>query len=285
MRHDVKRGAVLLMTSSLFLSLVNACQKSAGTQLPILEILFFRNFLSMPFVFFIASRTQVTLRTERLAGHALRSLFGLISMFLVLFVLTKLPLFEQQVFSYLQPIFVALFATFFFGETLSVGRQLAIGLGFCGVAIAASGRFATPVHLETPVWVYLVALSQGAFAALSTLQIRQLSKTEHSITITLWQAIFMTGATLVLMPFVWVTPAPGEAVLLLAIGTFSGAAQLFQTEAFASAQVSSIGAFLYFGLVWAGLIGWLWFGEVPGMRAAIGGLVIAGAGIWAVRSK
>lgn len=285
MRHDVKRGAVLLMKSSLFLSLVNACQKSAGTQLPILEILFFRNFLSMPFVFFIASRTQVTLRTERLAGHALRSLFGLISMFLVLFVLTKLPLFEQQVFSYLQPIFVALFATFFFGETLSVGRQLAIGLGFCGVAIAASGRFATPVHLETSVWVYLVALSQGAFAALSTLQIRQLSKTEHSITITVWQAIFMTGATLVLMPFIWVTPSPGEALLLLAIGTFSGAAQLLQTEAFASAQVSSIGAFLYFGLVWAGLIGWLWFGEVPGLRAAIGGLVIAGAGIWAVRSK
>ncbi|MFT8720000.1 DMT family transporter [Acetobacter sp.] len=284
MKHDLKRGALLLVSATFFIALLNALQKLTGSTLPALEIIFFRNLFSLPFVLLIASRTKIVLRTEHFKGHLLRSVVGLISMIMVVISVTRLPLAEQQVLSYTQPLFLVLLSIPLLHEKPSLQRWIAVCIGFSGVVVVALGKgllhgSATAV----PTWAYFIALAQGAVGALTTMQIRQLSATESSTTISLWQAILMTVMTAAPLPFIWTTPHMVDAICLVAVGAFAGISQVLQTEAFASAQVSAIGPFAYSGLLWAAIIGWLGFKEVPGVAMLVGGVLIIGSGVWMLR--
>lgn len=285
MRHDLKRGAMLLASAMLFTAMVNALQKATGSRLPVLEIIFFRNLFSLPFVMMIAARTKMTLKTQHFGGHLMRSVVGLLSMIMIVVTVTRLPLAEQQVLSYTQPLFLVLLSIPLLHERPSRHRWIAVFLGFCGVVVVAMGRDAPQAGVVGAVagWAYLVALAQGAVGALTTMQIRQLSATESSTTIALWQAILMTLATALPLPFIWTMPHMADALCLVAVGAFAGIAQVLQTEAFASAQVSAIGPFAYSGLLWAAIIGWLGFGEIPGLAMLVGGLLIVGSGLWMLR--
>ncbi|NHN89243.1 DMT family transporter [Acetobacter conturbans] len=285
MKHDLKRGALLLISATFFIALLNALQKLTGSTLPALEIIFFRNLFSLPFVLLIASRTQIVLRTEHFRGHLMRSVIGLISMIMVVVSVTRLPLAEQQVLSYTQPLFLVLLSIPLLHEKPSLQRWIAVCIGFSGVVVVALGKglLHGSASAVVPTWAYFIALAQGAVGALTTMQIRQLSATEASTTISLWQAILMTVMTAAPLPFIWTTPHIADAICLVAVGAFAGISQVLQTEAFASAQVSAIGPFAYSGLLWAAIIGWLGFREIPGMAMLIGGLLIIGSGLWMLR--
>lgn len=79
--------------------------------------------------------------------------------------------------------------------------------------------------------------------------------------------------------------AYGGCALSCCCRAFAGIAQVLQTEAFASAQVSAIGPFAYSGLLWAALIGWFGFQEIPGLAMLAGGLLIIGSGVWMLRGE
>ncbi len=284
MKHNLQRGAMLLVSATFFIALLNALQKLTGSTLPALEIIFFRNLFSLPFVLIIAFRTKIILRTRNFHGHLLRSVIGLISMIMVVVSVTRLPLAEQQVLSYTQPLFLVLLSIPLLHERPSLQRWIAVCIGFSGVVVVALGKgLLHGSQAAVPVWAYFVALAQGAVGALTTMQIRQLSATETSTTISLWQAILMTIMTAVPLPFIWTTPHMTDAFCLVAVGAFAGIAQVLQTEAFASAQVSAIGPFAYSGLLWAAIIGWLGFQEIPGFAMLAGGLLIIGSGVWMLR--
>ncbi|MFT8419294.1 MAG: DMT family transporter [Acetobacter sp.] len=286
MKHNLVRGAYLLSLATLFTALLNALQKLTGSSLSVLEIVFFRNLFSLPFVVIIASRKGIVLKTQHFSGHVVRSVVGLISMVMTVVAVTHLPLAEQQVLSYTQPLFLILLSIPFMHERPSLQRWIAVAIGFVGVVIVGAGKGLLntgPIHV--PTWAYGLALAQGGVGALTTMQIRQLSTTEKSTTIAMWQAILMTFATAVALPFVWQQPTLSELMALIAIGAFAGIAQVLQTEAFASAQVSAIGPFTYSGLIWAALIGWIGFREVPGTAMLIGGFLIIGSGIWMLRHE
>lgn len=284
MKHDLQRGAMLLVSATFFTALLNALQKLTGSTLPALEIIFFRNLFSLPFVLLIASRTHIILRTRNFRGHLLRSVIGLISMIMVVVSVTRLPLAEQQVLSYTQPLFLVILSIPLLHEKPSLQRWIAVCIGFSGVVVVALGKgLLHGSDAAVPVWAYFLALAQGAVGALTTMQIRQLSATETSTTISLWQAILMTVMTAAPLPFIWTTPHMADALCLVAVGAFAGIAQVLQTEAFASAQVSAIGPFAYSGLLWAALIGWFGFQEIPGLAMLAGGLLIIGSGVWMLR--
>lgn len=286
MKHNLVRGAYLLSLATLFTALLNALQKLTGSSLSVLEIVFFRNLFSLPFVVLIASRKGIVLKTQHFSGHVIRSVVGLISMVMTVVAVTHLPLAEQQVLSYTQPLFLILLSIPFMHERPSAQRWIAVAIGFVGVVVVGAGKgLLHGSQMHVPLWAYGVALAQGGVGALTTMQIRQLSATEKSTTIAMWQAILMTTATAAALPFVWQLPTTSELLALIAIGAFAGIAQVLQTEAFASAQVSAIGPFTYSGLIWAALIGWLGFNEIPGVAMFAGGFLIIGSGIWMLRHE
>ena len=278
MRHDLRRGALLIVSAGLIWQLMNALVKQLGTTIPVPELMFFRNLFSLPMVLLIASRGTITLRTRRFGGHVIRASTGLMAMSLSFLAVSVLPLAEQQVLGYTQPLFITILAIPFLGEQPDRRRWLAVLVGFLGVVTVALGQGGLGGG-SAPGWAYVAAVTQGLVSALTTLQIRQLSATESSSTITLWQAILMTGIMACALPFVWVTPTWGQFGLLVLLGTLGGLAQVLQTEAFASAQVSALGPYTYCGLIWATIIGWTVFGDAPSLVMILGALLIVGAGI------
>jgi drug/metabolite transporter (DMT)-like permease len=283
MKHNLVRGATLLMTATFLTALVNALQKFTGARVPIFEVLFFRNAFSLPAILVIAQGGKAPIRTARIGGHIIRSAVGLTSMVMIMLAVTRLPLAEQQVFSYTQPFFLTIMAYPLLGERPGRGDWVAVAVGFLGVLVVASGKITGHGGVSMPLWVYGVALGQGAVGALTVMQIRQLLKTESSATIAFWQAILMSLFTVLALPFVWETPSRADTLWMVVIGLLAGVAQVVQTAAYGSAKVSSIGPFAYSGLLWAIPIGWFTFHNAPGLATLAGGALIVGSGVWMLR--
>lgn len=288
LRHDAKRGALLMLAATALFTLMSAMVKLVSERIPFVEVMFFRSILGMPVVLLIVMRMGggANLATQRLGQHVLRAMTGTAAMSCSFFALTVLPLAEQTALTYTTPIFVTLLAIPLLGERVGIHRFSAVGLGFLGVVVIALGKGAFQGAVDP--WIVLgmaVAVAHGVFSAATTLLVRSLSATERSTTIVLWQSLLMTGFTALALPFVWVTPGVADLLLLILIGVVGGVAQVMLTEAFASAQVSSLGAYSYTGILWAVLLGWLFFGEQPGIATFIGAGLIVLASLYILRRE
>jgi len=288
MRHDIRRGATLILMSTFGFSMMTVLAKLLGSSIPFMEMVFFRSFFALPIVVFLSLRGRVSLRTRRFPGHVARACTGLAATTCMFFSATVLPLGEQQALTYGTPIFVTLLAIPFLGERPGPHRWGAVLVGFAGILVIALGPGLTgQVRLPPPgiaEWVlmagYAAAVCHGFCAASTTLLVRQLSATESSTAIVLWQSILMTLLSGLVLPFVWVTPLASEWLVLVGIGAVGGISQLFSTEAYSSAQVSSLGPYTYTALLWAALFGWLIWGDVPGVTMLLGAAMIVAAGLY-----
>lgn len=289
LRHDARRGALLMLASTALFTMMSAVVKLVGERIPFFEIMFFRSILALPVVFLIVLRMgggAPNLATQRFPQHVMRAMTGTAAMSCSFFALTVLPLAEQTALTFTTPLFVTLLAIPLLGEKVGIHRFSAVALGFVGILVIALGKGAFMGPMEP--WIIfgmVVAVMHGVFSAATTLLVRSLSATERSTTIVLWQSLLMTGFTALTLPFVWVTPSGHEWLQLLAIGLVGGVAQVMLTEAFASAQVSSLGAYSYTGILWAVLLGWIFFGETPGIATFIGSGLIVLAALYIMRRE
>lgn len=283
LRHDIRRGALCMLAATALFSIMNVPVKLASADLHFLQIMFFRSLLAVPVVLLLVLRggKGATLRTKRLPQHALRAMTGTTAMACSFFALSVLPLAEQTALTYTTPLFVTLLAIPFLGEKVGVHRFGAVLLGFCGILVIALGKGAFSGAVSDAAALGMaVAVAHGVFSASTTLLVRSLSSTESSSTIVLWQSLLMTAFTGLAMPFVWVTPSGTGWLLLLATGVIGGVAQVILTEAYASAQVSALGAFSYSGILWSVALGLLVFGDTPTAWTLLGAALIVLAGLY-----
>ena len=283
LRHNVKRGAICMLAAHALFTGMNVLVKELAATIPVVELMVFRSVFALPVLLAILWRSGLgigTLRTKRIGGHALRAGSGIAAQSCGFFALTLLPLAEQTALGFTQPLFVTMLAIPLLGERVGLHRWTAVLAGFCGVLVIAAGQGALGGVAGAPVLGIGTAVAQGLFSALTTLLVRQLSATESSTTITLWQSLLMGGFALVLLPFFWVTPTPLQWLLLILMGLVGGAAQWLLTEAWASAQVSSLAPYSYSALLWSVLFGWAAFGDVPGLSMLAGGVLIVAAGLY-----
>lgn len=285
LRHDIRRGALLMVASHALFTGLSALVKLLGDSIPVVQLMFFRSALALPVVALILARgggLRAGLRTRRLPGHVARACTGTLAQGCSFYALTVLPLAVQTALGYTTPLFVTVLAILFLGERVGVHRWSAVAAGFCGVLVIAAGQGALDGVLggAAPALGIVAAVAQGLFSAATTLLVRQLSATESSATITMYQSLLMTLFTLLLLPFVWVTPSWGQLGLLVTIGLVGGVAQWMLTEAWASAQVSAVAPYSYSALVWAMALGFLVWGDVPGVGMLAGSALIVAAGLY-----
>jgi drug/metabolite transporter (DMT)-like permease len=284
LRHDIRRGALLMVTSHALFTGVSALVKALGEAIPVAEMMFFRGLLALPVVLAILARNGGILRgarTRRLKGHVARACTGTLAQASSFYALTVLPLAVQTALGYTTPLFVTVLAIFILRERVGVHRWSAVAAGFCGVLVIAAGQgaFGGLFGQAAPVIGIIAAVAQGLFSAATTMLVRQLSATESSATITLYQSLLITLFTLAALPFCWVTPSWTQLGLLVAMGLLGGVAQVMLTEAWASAQVSAVAPYSYSALVWAMLLGWWVWGDLPTLSTILGSALIVFAGL------
>jgi len=107
-----------------------------------------------------------------------------------------------------------------------------------------------------------------------TIFLKVLSRTESTLTMSLYAGIVMTPATLAMALPVWQTPTLTQMAWLVGVGAFSVLAQLLFVQGIRQADVTAIAPVGFVRLLWAALVGYLFFSEVPDAWTWLGGIMI-----------
>jgi len=184
-----------------------------------------------------------------------------------------LPLADVVTIYLAGPIWVTALAGPLLGEKVGLRRWLAVMVGFAGVVIAMRP---TSAALGLPS---LIALTGSFFFALLMITTRNLRGTPDTTLVT-WQTMAALMAGLVAAPFGWVTPAPIEFLLLGLLGVVATLGHMCVNRSLKLAPAAVVVPYQYTQIVWAVLMGWLFFGDVPGPALIVGSTIIIGAGLY-----
>lgn len=282
--------AITLKLSAVFLFMVMAAMvKAAMENVPPGEAVFFRSLFAIPVItIWIWQRGELRegLVPKNLKGHVWRGLFGTTAMALTFGSLGLLPLPEVTAIGYATPIFTVILAAVMLGETVRIFRISAVAIGLVGVMIVMWPRLTVADLSNTATIGALMVLGASCLRALVQIHIRQLVQTEHTAAIVFWFSLTSTTLSLLTLPFGWVVPSAGDAALMIGAGLIGGTAQILVTSCYRFGAASMLAPFDYASMIFAIVIGWAVFGELPTAIMLGGSALVIGGGaliIWRER--
>ncbi|HVH01456.1 MAG TPA: DMT family transporter [Amaricoccus sp.] len=279
------RGIGLKVLSVLVFVAMATCIKASAPHVPPGERVFFRSVFAIPVILgWLAwsGGLRGGLDTLNPLGHVWRGLLGTAAMALGFTALGLLPLPEATALGYAAPLLVVIFAAMFLGEQVRGFRLSAVAVGLVGVTIVLWPRLSVdPAGASSAEAVGAMAALLGAvFAALAQVFVRRLVATEATPAIVFYFSLTATLISLVTLPFGWAVPPGGTALLLVAAGLFGGVGQVLLTESYRHAEASTIAPFEYVSMLFALLLGYLVFAEVPTAAMLAGAALIVAAGLF-----
>lgn len=276
--NNLRRGALLMIGSSLLFAAMGAIVKIVSQSLPNEMVVFFRSaFGLLALAPWFLHKGMRGLATRHFPQHLVRGLAGLAAMYCFFYALAHMRLAEATLLNYTTPLFIPLIAYVWLGEAVPRRMSGMLAIGFIGVALILKPGLA----LFQPV--ALVGLASGVLAALAMTSIRGLTRTEPTTRIVFYFTAISTVVSAVPLVWSWTTPPIEFWGLLVAMGALASAAQLLMTRAYAQAPAAQIGPFVYTIVVFAGIIGWTLWDEVPDGFSLLGTVLVCLAGALAIR--
>jgi drug/metabolite transporter (DMT)-like permease len=184
-----------------------------------------------------------------------------------------LPLADITTLYFAAPVVAILLSIPMLGEHVTLSRWLAVGIGFVGVVIATDP---TGMTIEWPVYLALLAACLWAFGTVLLRRTAMGARTIVQMTVTNFFFLVLTAPMAVSS---WVSPDSSAAILLLSVGVMGGIGQLAFFEGMRRAPISVIAPIEYTALIWAFVLGYAIWGDIPGNNVIVGALLIASAGI------
>jgi drug/metabolite transporter (DMT)-like permease len=127
----------------------------------------------------------------------------------------------------------------------------------------------------------LFALTNAVLYGSVTAAVRGMTATESAETLTMYQMVFLSFFFALMLPFAgFVWPENGDLTVLLANGVLNGFGQYWWTRALSLAPPAAVGPFFYFSLVWAAILGFVFWGDVPTLGLVGGSAVVVGSGLF-----
>ncbi len=285
-------AAIALRLSSIFLFMVMAALiKAASETVPPPQAVFFRSVFAFPIIIvWLWQRHELRhgLIPQNFMGHVWRGVFGTTAMALTFGGLGLLPLPEVTAIGYATPMFTVIFAALLLGERVRLFRLSAVALGLVGVMIVMAPRLSLETDTVTRAATIgaLMVLGASILRALVQIHVRRLVQTEHTAAIVFYFSLTATVLSLFTYPLGewtgwapldWITPSWTVAGLMITAGLIGGVAQILVTTSLRFGPASMLAPFDYSSMIFASLIGWAIFGELPTPAILAGAaLVIAG---------
>ncbi len=265
----VARGMLLMVVTTVCFTAMHTMARAMGEVLPPFEVAFFRNLFGLLALAPVFLRHGIApLKTEKLRLHALRGAVQAGWMLAFFTGLTMIPLADVTALAFSAPLFGSLLAVILLGEVIRMRRVAALVVGFVGVLVVLRPGFE-----EVSAGALLIVAASVAWGLTITI-IKVLAKTESSVTQTVYMGLFLTPITLVPALFVWEWPEPVHYLWLIAIGIFGTLGHLAFAQAVKLADSTAVLPLDFLRLIWASLIGFFLFSEVPDALSWLGGAVI-----------
>jgi len=266
------RGIFWMLGATLVFVFMHAAIRHIAHDVNPLEIAFFRNVLGFVFLAPVFLRYGLTpLRTTRFRLHFWRAAINLINMVTFYIGLRMTPLAEATALNFTAPLFTTLLATVFLGETVRIRRTVALAIGFVGAIVIL--RPGVAAINPGALFVIFAAVIWGGIM----IMIKVMSRTDSSLTITVWVLILMTVMSFPPVLFVWQTPTLVELGWLVFIAVVGTIGQLMLAQALKEADATSIMPIDFFRLIWAAALGYFLFTEIPDAFTWAGGIMIFGS--------
>jgi drug/metabolite transporter (DMT)-like permease len=278
-RNQPIAGALFVLGASFMFAMVGTLVKVVSTSLNNEMVVFFRNVCSLIFIlpWFVYSRPSGGIKTSCLRLHLLRSVAGLGAMYCFFYAIAQLRLSEAFLLSCASPLFIPLIAYVWMREQVTYNAKGAIIAGFIGIVLILKPGFG----IFRPAM--LVALATGVLVALAMVTIRRMSFSEPAIRIVFYFTIFSTVISAGPLFWSWQSPLPEIWWLLILIGLLAAVGQFFLTKGYSMAPAAQVSPLTYGNVVFATIIGWIYWGETMDMLTWAGALLVCMAGIITTR--
>ncbi len=273
------KGVALMLVGIAFLSGNDALSKFLAERYPVGEVVCLRQIASLLIIvpYALATGGLGSLRIVDYQGQLWRAIAFLGTAVLMVASLAYLPLAIATALAFSSPLFVAALAGPALGEKVTAQRWLAILVGFVGVLVIL--RPGGPSF----AWVLLLPLATALANALRDMLTRKLAKTETSISILFWSMLLGVIATAFTYPFGWVPVSNIDVAWFLFAGLVNMLAHLAMIAAFRHADASALSPYRYSSLIWAILLGWVIWSELPDAWTLVGATIIVAAAVAAAR--
>jgi drug/metabolite transporter (DMT)-like permease len=278
--QDAFIGLSWALAAFLCYSLVPIGVRMLGSNLPPVEILFFRSIVGfVAFLAFFSWRGFGGLKTERFGLHLQRNIINFVGMWFWFAALTVMSLSKAVTLHFTEPMMAAALAVWLLGERPGYRRIIAIMGGFVGVVVVLRPG-AIPIG-----WPELAVLASALLYACVSIYTRVLGRTEAASTTTFYYQAMLVAFSLPPALWVWVTPGWDDLPGIFLVGIFGSAAPYFIIRALRHAEATLISPLGFLRLPFTAGFAYLIFSEPTEIWTWIGAAVILSAAYFMTRGE
>jgi drug/metabolite transporter (DMT)-like permease len=267
-----------MLLSGFAFALMSAGVKAASSEVGTTMVVFFRNVVALLWLLPWLHRAGLAgVATRQLRGHLVRGLAGLGAMVCFFFAIGRMRLADAVLLNYSFPLFLPLAEWVWLREPAARGTWRSLVLGFAGVTLIlkpGSSLFTAAA---------VAGVMAAVLAAVAQVGIRRLTQTEPVARIVFYFALIASAGSALVLPFAWRWPGGTAWAALVLTGTFATIGQFALTRAYAHAPAAMVAPFVYSGVVFAVLLDWIAWRQLPDPLFVPGALLVAAAGAWMLR--
>ncbi len=270
------KGIICILIAAFGFSVMSLFVKLSG-DLPAFQKAFFRNFIALLFIFFMMLKEKISFVPEKGNIPALfgRSICGTLGLLCNFYAIGQLNLSDANMLNKLSPFFAILFSVILLKEKPGIVQLLGVAVAFIGSVFIIKPGFNSPSVVPA-----LAGVLGGLGAGAAYTFVRKLgSKNENSKRIVFYFSAF---SCLLCLPFMiagYKHMSLLQLLYLILAGTFACIGQLGITRAYLLAPAKEISVYDYFQVVFAAILGFFFFGDIPDILSILGYILICGSGV------
>ena len=276
MKNNTSLGALLTMLAMLCFASMDAISKSLVVEYSVGQLMWVRYILLCVFAWLLVRKQGVraALRSRNPALQVFRSLVAVVEGAMFVLAFRYLPLADTHAVAATSPLIVIALGVMFLGEKAGPARWLAVVAGFVGVLLIVRPGF------RTLDWPLLLPLAGALLWAGYQLLTRLNARFDPPNTSLLWSAIIALIATSFVGPLDWTWPTPLAWAMMIAVAFIGAIAHYALIKALDYAEAGAVQPYSYTLLVWAAVMGWLAFGDVPDGWTIFGAAIVVASGLY-----
>jgi drug/metabolite transporter (DMT)-like permease len=275
------RGLMWSMAAGLLFVLLNTLMRAMAMQLDPFETQFLRYLAGVGVMLpFVLRSGLAAYRPRNIGGQFTRGAVHTVGLCLWFFAIPHISLADTTAIGFTGPIFIMLGAALVLKEPMRWERWVAALIGFGGVLLVVAPQLGGGSG-----WYTLVMLASSPVFAASFLITKSLTRYERPEVIVVWQAVSVTLLSAPLALLNWHAPSVWQWLGFALCGVLGSAGHYCLTRSYGVADISATQSVKFLDLVWAGLMGWLAFGDTPSRWTLVGGSVICASTLWIARRE
>lgn len=275
----VVAGMGLAALAGFTLCSLNVLLRILATELPPFQVQFLRYFCGLLVLLpWILREGLAAYRPHGVRGQLWRGVVHASGLYLWFAAMPHIPFSDMVAIGFTGPIFVMIGAVLFLKEKMFWQRWVAAVIGFGGVLFIVG-----PQMTGEGGHYSLIMLASAPLFAASFLITKALTRRDSPTVIVVWQSLTVSLFTLPLALWVWEEPTLRQWGIVIVCGAMGSLGHWFLTHAFRLADISSAQPVKFLDMIYAVILGYLVFAEIPTSWTLIGAAVIFVSTTWITR--